>query len=67
MCTKLSNEIIAYYVNYDSPVYCVTLDATNWAFDRVNYCKLFHEVMRRGLTVTYVPLMLNMHTSLIKK
>ena len=30
------------------PVFCTFLDATN-AFDRINYCKLFSLLIKRGL------------------
>jgi hypothetical protein len=66
MCTMLLKETIAYYINNDSPVYCVMLDATK-AFDRVNYCKLFREVMKRSLPAPYVRLMLNMYTNHITR
>jgi hypothetical protein len=55
-------ETLAYYINNDSPVYCVMLDATK-AFDRVNYCKLFREAMKRSLPATHVRLMLNLYTN----
>jgi hypothetical protein len=44
-------ETLAYYINNVSPVYCVMLDATK-AYDRVNYCKLFREAMKRRLPAT---------------
>jgi hypothetical protein len=62
MCTMLLNETITYYINNDSHVYCVMLDATK-AFDRVSYCKLFREVMKRSPPATYVRLMLNLYTN----
>ena len=62
----LLKETISYYINNDSPVYCVMLDATK-AFDRVNYCKLFREVMKRSLPAPYVRLMLNMYTNHITR
>ena len=36
MCTMVLKEVISYYVNNGSSVYCTLLDATN-AFDRVEY------------------------------
>jgi hypothetical protein len=55
-------ETVSYYLSNDSPVYCVMLDATK-AFDRVNYCKLFNELQKRNLPVTFTRLMLNMYCS----
>jgi hypothetical protein len=62
MCTMLLKEIISYYLSNDSSIYCIMLDATK-AFDRVNYCKLFRELMMRNLPATFTRLMLNMYCS----
>jgi hypothetical protein len=49
-------EVIDYYLNNGSPVYCSMLDATK-AYDRFNYCKLFNSLFERDLSF------LNMYTS----
>ena len=42
--------------------FCTMLDATK-AFDRVDYCKLFRELLKRDLPAGYQRLLLNMYTS----
>ena len=54
-------EVISYYVNNDSSVYCTLLDATK-AFDRVEYCKLFRVLLDRKLPVACIQLLTNMYT-----
>jgi hypothetical protein len=61
MCTMLLKEAIAYYISNDSPVYCIMLDATK-AFDRVDYCKLFRDVIKRKLPAVCTRFMLNLYT-----
>ena len=55
-------EVIDYYVNNGSPVYCTRLDATK-AFDWVNYCKLFNTLIERDMPLVTIRLLLNMYTS----
>jgi hypothetical protein len=62
MCTMILKETISYYVNNKSPVFCTFLDATK-AFDRVNFCKLFRLLVKRGLPSTIVRTLINMYTS----
>jgi hypothetical protein len=62
MCTMLLKETLAYYTTNDSPVYCIMLDATK-AFDRVDYCKLFRELLKRNLPVVFTRLLLTLYTS----
>jgi len=62
MCTMVVKEVIDYYVNNGSPVYCTMLDATK-AFDRVNYCKLFNTLIERDMPLVTIRLLLNMYTS----
>jgi hypothetical protein len=62
MCTMLLKETIAYYNSNESPVYCAMLDATK-AFDRVDYCKLFRELLKRNLPVVFTRLLLVLYTS----
>ena len=40
MCSVVLKEVISYYVNNGSSVFCVFLDATK-AFDRVQCCSVF--------------------------
>jgi len=61
MCTMVLKEVIAYYSKHGS-LYCIMLDATK-AFDRVNYCKLFQELLDRALPREYLRLLLNMYTN----
>ena len=49
---------IAYYSTQAS-LYCTMLDATK-AFDRVDYCRLFRELLDKDLPRDYLRLMLNM-------
>ena len=50
-CTYMLQEVIDYFINHDSPVYCVLLDASK-AFDRIEYIKLFKLLIDRGLCPT---------------
>ena len=61
MCTMVLKEVISYYVNNDSSVYCTLLGATK-AFDRVEYCKLFRVLLNRKLPAACIRLLANMHT-----
>jgi len=54
-------EVIAYYSTHGS-LYCTMLDATK-AFDRVDYCWLFRELLDKDFTREYLRLMLNMYTN----
>jgi hypothetical protein len=61
MCTMVLKEVIAYYTAHGGSLYCIMLDATK-AFDRVNYCKLFRELLGRNLPPTYLRLLFNFYT-----
>jgi len=61
MCTMVLKEVIAYYSTHGS-LYCTMLDATK-AFDRVDYCRLFRDLLDRDLPREYLRLMLNMYTN----
>jgi hypothetical protein len=50
-CTMVLKETVSHDPNYTksySFVFCTFLDATR-AFHRVNFCKLFHLLLKRGL------------------
>jgi len=40
LCSMVLKETMSYYINDQSPVFCMCLDASK-AFHRVEYCKLF--------------------------
>jgi len=61
MCTMVLKETLAYYTTDGGNAFCTLLEATK-AFDRVNYCKLFRELIKRDLPVVYIRLMVNMYT-----
>ena len=48
MCSMVLKEVISYYVNNGSSVFCVFLDATK-AFDKVQYCSLFDKLLTRNV------------------
>ncbi len=53
-------ETISYYINNESNVYGVLLDASK-AFECVNYCKLFRTLLNRNVCHLYYRLLLNMY------
>ena len=53
MCNLSLKEIIQYYNNRGSKVYCCMLDASK-AFDRLRYDKLFALLMERGLPLIII-------------
>ena len=61
MCTMLLKEVISYYTSNNSSLYCVFLDATK-AFDKVEYCSLFRELMNRDIPPLIVRVLLNIYT-----
>ena len=54
-------EIIDYYNFNKSDVGVLLLDASK-AFDRVNYCKLFNELLKRNISPVLLRLLLYMYT-----
>ena len=48
LCTFVIDEVTQHYLNNGSNVYIMLLDASQ-AFDRVNYCKLFRLLLKKGL------------------
>jgi hypothetical protein len=61
MCTMVLKETLSYYVSNNSCTFCTFLDATK-AFDRVNYCKLFHLLIKRGLPASVIRILIVMYT-----
>ena len=60
MCTFALNETISYYMNNDSQVYVLFLDASK-AFDRINYIKLFNKLIDKKMCPITIRLLLNMY------
>ena len=61
MCSMVMKETISHYMNSNSTVHCVFLDASK-AFDCVEYCKLFKLLTDRGLPSHVIRVLLNMYT-----
>ena len=59
MCTMILKETVSYYVAKHSSVFRTFLDASK-AFDRVNYCKLFRLLLKRGLPTCMIRTLMNM-------
>lgn len=60
-CTLAVNEVINYYVDHDTNVNCMLLDASK-AFDRVEYVKLFRLLKDRKMCPLMLRLLLYMYT-----
>jgi len=61
MCTMVLKEVIAYYAENNSSTFCVFLDASK-AFDRVEYCALFRQLLNRKLPGVVLRMLRNMYT-----
>ena len=61
-CTYSMLETVNYYNFNKSNVFVLMLDASK-AFDRVNYCKLFVELLKRDISPIVLRLLLYMYTS----
>ena len=61
-CTYSMIETVNYYNFNKSNVFVLMLDASK-AFDRVNYCKLFGELLKRDISPIVLRLLLYMYTS----
>ena len=66
MCSMVLKETLAYYSVDGGTAFCTFLDATK-AFDRVDYCKIFRELLKRDIPSVYVRLLLNMYTNSVAK
>ena len=62
LCSAMVLETASYYVNNDSYVYSVFLDATK-AFDRVHYCKLFRVLLDKNFCPVYARMLLHMYVN----
>jgi exonuclease III len=56
LCTAAVKKTIEYYINRGSHVFACFIDFTK-AFDRVNYWKLFNQLLDDGIEVCYVKLL----------
>ena len=61
-CTFVVKETISYYIENDSSVYTLMLDASK-AFDRVNYTHLFRKRLERKMSPIFLRYLLFMYTS----
>jgi len=61
-CTAVVNEVIQYYLNNESNVNVVMLDASR-AFDRVHYIKLFKFLIKRNMCPLLIRFLLNLYTN----
>ena len=61
MCTAAMREIVSHYTSRSSRVYMCALDATK-AFDKVNFPKLFHLLLKRNVPSVILRIVLDMYT-----
>ena len=61
-CTYSLLETIDYYNYNKSSVFVLLLDASK-AFDRINYCKLFTDLLKRNVSPLVLRLLLHMYTN----
>ena len=59
-CTFMVKETIQYYLQNGSNVYGTVLDATK-AFDRIDFCKLFREMIIRKIPPLVIRLIMEMY------
>ena len=62
ICSFVAQEVINHYVNNDSNVFTVLLDASK-AFDRVNFIKLFKKLIEKRMCPLVIRLLLNSYTN----
>ncbi len=60
MCNLVAKEVISYYNNNGSDVYCCMLDASK-AFDRLRYDKLFDILLQRGMPFIVVRSLIDLY------
>ena len=61
-CTSIVNEVIQYYLNNETNVNVVMLDASK-AFDRVHYIKLFNILQKKEMCPLIIRFLLCLYTS----
>ena len=59
-CSFMVKENIQYYLKNGSNVYGTVLDATK-AFDRIDFCNLFREMIKREIPPLVIRLIINMY------
>lgn len=59
-CTFVLEEVVSHYVDSDSTLYCILLDASK-AFDRLHFIKLFRLLMKRDFCPVMCKLLLWMY------
>ncbi len=64
--TFILNETVSYYNFNHTNVYAVFLDASK-AFDHVQYCKLFNELVNHNISPLVLRLLLNMYAKRTSK
>ena len=62
MCSMVLKETLAYYTVDNGAAFCTFFDATK-AFDCVDFCKLFRELLKRKIPTIHIRLLLNMYTN----
>ena len=62
VCSFVAQEVINHYINNNSNVYTVMLDASK-AFDRVNFIKLFRKLIDKKMCPLVIRLLLNSYTN----
>ena len=60
IATTIFTETVDYYLNQGGVVYALALDASK-AFDRVEFSKMFNNLLDRGLNVLYTRLLFHMY------
>jgi exonuclease III len=61
LCSAMLQETISYYINKNSNVFLLLLDASK-AFDRVNFVSLFEKLYKREMCPLVLRLIMNMYT-----
>ena len=62
ICASVLKEVISYYKNRGSDVYCCLVDATE-AFDRLKFGKLFTVLLKKSLPAPVVHILYEMYIS----
>jgi len=62
MCSMVLKEVLSYYVQHQSLVFCTFLDATK-AFDRIKYCKLLKLLLQCHLPARIIRVLVNFYSN----